>query len=294
MGYGQPQPGQPNPVAGSAVKSAGAVQGRRVLITGAAGGLGTTIATALAEAGAELLLVDIDAARLLPLRERLACHALVADISDPEDRRRIVAHCKRVDHEVDVLINNAGVEKASPFADLRIEEIRHALEVNLVGAVLLTRELLPGMLTRQRGHVVNVSSMAALKPVPFNAVYNTAKSGLVAFSMSLSKELVGTGVDATVICPSAVTRVGMWARASGRIASNRLVTSSAVAPQAVVDAVMSALVRRPRRILVGSPLVRAGALLSALSPRIDSLTDRLSQIQDVYRQRVRTDRDNLL
>lgn len=272
----------------------GTVQGRRVLITGAAGGLGTTIATALSQAGAELLLVDIDAARLLSLRERLSCHALVADVSDDEDRRRMVAHCRRVGHDPDVLINNAGVEKASAYADLRVDEIRHALEVNLLGAMLLTREVLPGMLDRRRGHVVNVASMAGIKPVPFNAPYNTAKAGLVAFSISLSKELEGTGVDATVVCPSAVTQVGMWARASAQLPRNRLMQWSAVTPDDVVTAVMRALSRRPRRILVGPPIVRAGALLSALSPRVDVLTDRLSQIRAVYRERIRTDRDNVL
>ena len=270
------------------------VAGRHVLITGAAGGLGTTIATALSRRGAMLMLVDIDAARLLSLRERLSCHALVADVSDAEDRRRIVAHCERVEHVPDVLINNAGVEKASEFADLEPDEIRHALDVNLVGAMLLTRDLLPGMRARGRGQVVSIASMAGIKPVPYNAVYNTAKAGLVAFSTSLSKELDGSGVDATVICPSAVTGVGMWARASDRLAPNRLVESSAITPDAVVSAVTRALAQRPRRILVGSPLVQAGALLSALSPRIDALTDRLSHIRSVYRERIDTDRNNRL
>ena len=127
-----------------------------------------------------LLLVDVDAAALLALRERLSCHALVADISESEDRSRIVAHCERVAQEPDVLINNAGVEKASEYADLEPAEIRHALEVNLLGAMLLTRELLPGMRARGIGHVINVASMAAVKTVPFNAVYNTAKAGMVA------------------------------------------------------------------------------------------------------------------
>jgi short-subunit dehydrogenase len=270
------------------------VAGRHVLITGAAGGLGTTIATALSRRGAMLMLVDIDAARLLSLRELLSCHALVADVSDAEDRRRIVAHCERVEHVPDVLINNAGVEKASEFADLEPDEIRHALDVNLVGAMLLTRDLLPGMRARRRGQVVSIASMAGIKPVPYNAVYNTAKAGLVAFSTSLSKELDGSGVDATVICPSAVTGVGMWARASDRLAPNRFVESSAVTPDAVVSAITRALAQRPRRILVGSPLVQAGALLSALSPRIDALTDRLSHIRSVYRERIDTDRNNRL
>jgi short-subunit dehydrogenase len=270
------------------------VAGRHVLITGAAGGLGTTIATELSNRGATLMLIDIDAARLLSLRDHLSCHALVADVSDAEDRRRIVAHCDRIGHRPDVLINNAGVEKASEYADLQPVEIRHALEVNLIGAMLLTRELLPGLRARRRGHVINIASMAGIKPIPYNAVYNTAKAGLVGFSMSLSKELEGSGVHATVVCPSAVTRVGMWARASDQLTPNRLVASSAVTPDDVADAVVRALVHVPRRILVGSPLVRAGALLSALSPAIDTLTDRVSHIGAMYRERIHIDRDNVL
>ena len=274
--------------------SAPAATGRHVLLTGAAGGLGTTIATALSGRGAVLMLVDVNAAALLALRDRLACHAVVADVADADDRGRIIAHCDRVDHVPDVLINNAAVEKASEFDRLEPEEVRHALDVNLLGAMLLTHAVLPGLRSRGRGHVINVASMAGIKPVPFNAVYNTAKAGLVGFSLSLSKELAGTGVDATVICPSAVTAVGMWARVSDQLTPNRLVESSAVAPQSVAAAVVRALEQRPRRILVGSPLVRAGALLSALSPRLDALTDRLSRIDSVYRERIHTDRDNRL
>lgn len=270
------------------------IAGRHVLITGAAGGLGTTIATALSREGAVLLLVDIDAARLLSLRDRLSCHALVADISDADDRGRIVAHGERIGHRPDVLINNAGVEKASEYAELKPDEIRHALEVNLIGAMLLTRTLLPGMRAERRGHIITVASMAGIKPVPYNAVYNAAKAGLVGFSISLSKELEGSGVHATVICPSAVTGLGMWARASNQLTPNRLVQSSAVTPEAVAAAVTRALAHSPRRILVGSPLVRAGALLSALSPTIDRMTDRVSRIGAVYRERIGTDRDNVL
>jgi short-subunit dehydrogenase len=271
-----------------------ALRGRSVLITGAAGGLGGTIAAALSQRGANLLLVDMDASALLSVRDRLRCHALVADIADADDRRRILAHCRSVDHEPDVLINNAGIEKASEYANLDAEEVRHALEVNLLGAMLLTHAVLPELRSRGRGHVINIASLAAIKPVPFSAVYNTAKAGMVAFSMSLSKELAGSGVDATVICPSAVTTVGMWARVSHQLSRNRLVESSAVGPDAVAAAVLHALARRPRRILVGSPLVRIGALLSALSPRIDRATDRLARIDALYRERIRIDRERRL
>jgi short-subunit dehydrogenase len=241
-----------------------------------------------------LLLVDVDTKGLGDVRESLAVETLGADIADPDDRELISILCGRLGIVPDILINNAGVERASEFVRVERAEIRHALDVNLVGTMLLTHALLPAMQRRGEGHVITIASMAGIKPVPFNAVYNTAKAGLVAFSTSLSKELDGTGVHATVICPAAVTGVGMWARASDRLTANRFVDSSTVTPDAVVAAVLRAIARRPRRILVGSPLVRAGALLSALSPRLDRATDRLSRIEAVYRERIDTDRDNRL
>jgi short-subunit dehydrogenase len=263
------------------------LEGRSAVITGAAGGLGRAIATALDRQGARLLLVDIDADGLADIVSLLEAEALVADVADASGRASIAERCGV--GGPDILINNAGIEKASEYARLGQDEVRHALEVNLLGAMLLTHALLPGMRERGGGHVIHMASMAAVKLVPFNAVYNTAKAGLAAFSMSLSKELAGTGVHSTVICPSAVTGVGMWARASGQLSPNRLVDSSVVEPGAVTSAVLHAIDQRPVRILVGSPLVRAGALLSALSPRVDRWTDRLSGIHAVYRERIRTD-----
>jgi short-subunit dehydrogenase len=270
------------------------VAGRSVVITGGAGGLGGAIASAVHGRGARLLLVDVAAEPLRAVADRLGVETLVADIAELEDRERIVARCATLGMAPDILVNNAGVERASEFVRLEPAEIRHALDVNLVGAMLLTHALLPAMQRRRAGHVITIASMAGIKAVPFNAVYNTAKAGLVAFSTSLSKELEGSGVHATVICPTAVREVGMWARASDRLTANRMVDSSTVPPDAVVAAVLHAIARRPRRVLVGSPLVRAGALLSALSPHVDRATDRLSHIDAVYRERIHTDRDNRL
>lgn len=266
-----------------------AVRGRCVVLTGGAGGLGTAVAEALAARGARLLLVDIDGPRLERLAETLGCARVLADVATAEGRRRVVEACGDARLAPDVLINNAGIEKASAYDGLDADEISHAMAVNLLGAMLLTREMLPAMRSRGRGHVISIASMAGVKAIPFNAVYNTAKAGLIAFSSSLSKELQGTGVHATVICPSAVRGVGMWARVSDQLSRNRLVESSVVGPEAVTAAVLRALERRPRRILVGSPMVRAGALLSALSPAVDVVTDRVSRIDAVYRERVRTD-----
>jgi short-subunit dehydrogenase len=272
----------------------GGPEGLSVVITGAAGGLGSALARALHERGARLLLVDVAGEPLDDLAKTLGVEGLVADVAELDDLERIVALCDRLGMAPDVLINNAGVERASEFVRLQPAEIRRALDVNLLGAMLLTHALLPAMQRRRKGHVITIASMAGIKPVPFNAVYNTAKAGLVAFSTSLSKELEGSGVHATVVCPAAVREVGMWARASGRLTANRFVDSSTVSADEVVAAVLRAIARQPWRVLVGSPLVRAGALLSALSPRVDAGTDRLSHIDAVYRERIDTDRENRL
>jgi short-subunit dehydrogenase len=264
-----------------------------VVITGAAGGLGRAIALALHQEGARLLLVDIDEPELRAV-ELGGAESLVADIACDEGRAAVAARCGELWGAPDVLINNAGVERASDLDSLQPREIRHALEVNLLAPMLLTHALLGAMRQRARGHIINISSLAGIKPVPHNTLYNTAKSGLIGFSLSLSKELAGSGVHATVICPSGVTRVGMWARASDRLSGGMLVRRSTVSPEMVSAAVLEAIDRQPVRILVGSRLVRCGALLSSLWPRVDSLTDRASGIESIYRQRIRTDSDNRL
>jgi short-subunit dehydrogenase len=269
-------------------------RGTTMVVTGAAGGLGAALADALHTRGASLLLVDIDAAGLRDRHAELGCEVLVADIAEAQGRKLIVERCESLGWGPDVLINNAGVERVSRFDDLTEAEVRQALEVNLLGAMLLTHALLPRMRLRGRGHVVSMASMAGIKPLPFNAMYNAAKAGLIAFSTSLSKELAGTGIDATVVCPSAVKEVGMWARSRQGRSANRLIDSSAVGADDVVAAVLHAVARRPRRVLVASRLVRAGALLSAMSPWVDRTTDRVSGIREVYRQRVATDHRNRL
>jgi len=176
--------------------------------------------------------------------------------------------------------------------------MREVIEVNVLGALWSMQHAIRRMSKKHGGaggSIVLLSSVAADIGGPNEYVWYAASKGAVeSITYGLSKELAGSGVDATVICPSAVTGVGMWARVSDQLTPNRLVESSAVTPDAVAAAVVRALEQRPRRILVGSPLVRAGALLSALSPRLDALTDRISRIDSVYRERIRTDRDNRL
>ncbi|MHB8718586.1 MAG: SDR family NAD(P)-dependent oxidoreductase [Candidatus Dormibacteria bacterium] len=261
-----------------------------MVLTGAAGALGTLIAEALNQRGATLVLADRDSERLLPLAERLGGTAVPSDIATDEGRRALLAQAG----EVDILINAAGVERAAWFEQMSSDDIRRAVDVNLTAAMLLTREVLAGMRARGHGQVISIASVAGTKPIPFNALYSTTKAGLTYFSLCLSKELEGSGIAATVICPAAVREVGMWARGWPHVPHPWLLARTTIGPDEVVRAVLRAVAKRPRRIMVASPTVRFGAVLAALSPSLDSALDRVSGLRRLYRHRIDSDRNNRL
>ena len=260
------------------------------MLTGAAGALGELIAAALAERGARLVLADRDADRLAALAGRLGAVAVPADLATDEGRAALVQRSG----DVDILINAAGVERPAWFEEQPAGDIRRAVDVNLTLAMLLTRELLPLMRARGRGHVISIASIAGTKPIPFNTLYSTTKAGLTYFSLCLSKELAGTPLAATVICPAAVRDVGMWARGWPHVPHPWLLANTTIGPQEVVSAVLRAIEKRPRRIMVASATVRFGAIVAALSPALDDVLDRVSGLRTLYRHRIDSDRNNRL
>jgi NAD(P)-dependent dehydrogenase (short-subunit alcohol dehydrogenase family) len=153
------------------------LRGKTALLTGADGGLGAPIARALAAAGMDLCLTGYPGAGLGALRarvEREGLHActLAADLREPPQRECLVQAALRQWGRVDVLVNNAGVEYAAPYHDRTPAQIETILTVNLAAPMHLTRRLLPGMLERRCGHVVNLSSLALRSDMPgaFNIV----------------------------------------------------------------------------------------------------------------------------
>lgn len=261
-----------------------------MVLTGAAGALGTVIADALAENGARLVLTDRDGERLVALAQRLGAVAVSADIATAEGIAAVVA----ASGGVDILINAAGVERSAWFETQSAADIQRVVDVNLVAAMQLTRALLPVMRSRGHGHVISIASMAGAKPIPFNTLYSTTKAGLVYFSLCLSKELAGSPLAATVICPAGVRDVGMWARGWPHVPHPFMLSGTTVAPDDVVQAVLRAVMKRPRRILVASPLVRFGAVVAAVSPSLDNVFDRISGLRTMYRHRIDSDRHNQL
>ena len=192
-------------------------EGCRALVTGASRGLGVEIASRLAARGVDLVLsarskaaLD-DVATMIRRDTGRAVTAIQADVGDP-DAVSALAHEAEADGQVDVLVNNAGVESTLRFSQRDPAEIAAMVAVNLTGPMLLARRLLPGMLTRGRGHIVNIASVGGVMAVPFNEPYSATKFGLVGFtrSLRLTAKASGWPISASVICPGFIDGAGLF------------------------------------------------------------------------------------
>jgi short-subunit dehydrogenase len=159
------------------------LQGAVCLVTGASSGIGHATAAALTARGARVIALGRDAERLAGVGERQIVHDLAEPLAEDLG-------------PVDVLVNNAGIGETP--------DVERLVAVNLVAPILLARALLPGMVERGRGHVVNVASIAGFVGPRQEAVYAATKGGLIAFSESLRYELRGTGVGVTLVAPGVI------------------------------------------------------------------------------------------
>jgi short-subunit dehydrogenase len=262
------------------------LHGRTALVTGASRGLGRSIAGALGEAGAALGLVARSADDLrraageLGEEHGVPAAAIPADLTD---RGALEAAARRARSElgpVDVLVNNAGVMNARPYHLRAPDDIEHGVRLNLLAPLLLTRLLLPGMVERGRGHVVNVSSLAGKAGPPFEEVYGATKAGLIGFTQSLRREYHGTGVSASVVCPGYVTGAGMYADAAEETGARAPGRAGRATPGGVAEAVVRAILEDRPEVFVNSAPVRPLTVLSEASPR---LGEWLTRKLDLFR-----------
>jgi uncharacterized protein len=178
-----------------------------VLVTGASAGIGRELAIAFAARGYDLILAARTETAINALAGELAArHAVRAmtmpvDLSIPGAAEAIVEALARAGIEIEILVNNAGVMFEGDFADIALEDHLRLLQINVVALTALTRLVLPSMLSRRSGRILNVASIAAFMPVPKLGAYAAAKAYVLSLTESLSQELAGAGVTATALCP---------------------------------------------------------------------------------------------
>ena len=221
------------------------LNGAVTLVTGASSGIGAATATALAAAGARLLLTGRDAARLAEVARRTGGVALPADLAVPGEPARLAVAASQAalaapwarrttgdQGGIDILVNNAGLGWAGPLGEVTTADITELMAVNLAAPMELTRLLVPGMAQRGRGRVAFVSSIAGVTGVRGEAVYAATKAGLSTFAESLAYEVRDHGVRVCVIVPGVIDTpfFGRRGRPYGRkrpapIAAERVATA---------------------------------------------------------------------
>jgi hypothetical protein len=192
--------------------------GKWAVITGASSGIGRALALEFAGGGFHVFLTGRDAQALRKVAEectqkfRVQAEVLSADLSDPESTDALIAAISSRPHQYDALINNAGFGILGEFSATDIASETGLLNVQLAAALKLTKAVLPGMIARGSGRILNVGSVYCYAPVPFQSVYSACKAFLLSFSAAIRNELTGSGVTVTVFCPG-ITQTEFRARA---------------------------------------------------------------------------------
>jgi short-subunit dehydrogenase len=254
------------------------LNGATAIVTGGSRGIGPSIAAALAQRGAKVALVARSQRELEATAHKLedagaTVLAVPADLTSAEDRRAVVEAVEREFGAIDILVNNAGGDPQREFHNLREADIEAVLELNLTSAVILSRLVLPGMLARGRGHIVNVSSMAGRTSFPFTEAYAAAKDGLIGFSRVLRGDYRGRGVSASTLILGPVGEAGVGARTAEEVGI-KLPPIGLVSPAKVGEQTVRAI-RTDKAELVVMP--GPGKLIRVLMDRFPGIGPKLNR-----------------
>jgi len=265
------------------------LQGATAIVTGGSRGLGPYIARALAREGLNIALAARDGERLEAVRteiEGLGVRAIAvpADIQSPEDRARLVERTTAELGPIDVLVNNAGIEPTAAFVEIAEPAIVDTIATNLTSTLLLMRLVLPGMVERRRGQVVNMASMAGKIPIPYDSIYSATKFALVGASHAVRSELRGSGVGVSVICPGFIAAAGMYANAVDETGVSAPAIAGTSKPEQVAAAVVRAVRHDVPEVIVTPATGRPLAWLAAVAPQFGQTMMRRTGVEGVFKQ----------
>ena len=249
------------------------INGSVALITGASAGIGREFARQLTGRAGALVLVARRLERLEELRDELTkrdpnlnIRVRAVDLSQAKEVEELCAWLEREKIVIDFLINNAGLGDRGVFATSDPQRVHEMLAVNVVALTALTRALLPAMIERKRGAILNVSSSASFLPIGGLAVYAATKAYVTSFSEALRAEVQGSGIAVTALCPGPVhTEFGRVAR---RNSSKPEISGPEFAHVSVEETVRVGLqaIERGKPLVVPGLIIKLAMLLVRVTP----------------------------
>ncbi len=222
-----------------------------VIITGAAGGIGSAIAKKFSTAGARLVLSDINRERLDDILGILGKGhiGVTCDVTKVDDIKGLVARALEYGNKIDVMINNAGIIRPNFLDDSPYVDIRDQIDVNLFSVIAGSREVIPVMKDQGYGHIVNICSLGGIVPEAGSSVYTATKFGVRGFSLALDLELKRFGINVSIINPDSVETPMLKYEAECGI-SGVAFANKPLRPEDVADAVFRAVVRKKLEVCV--------------------------------------------
>lgn len=263
------------------------LKGKVVLLTGGSRGLGPVIAESLAKQGASIALTARSKSGLDEVASSLRAMGtktltVSTDLSKATQREKLVADVLSEFEKIDILVNNAGLETEGAYTELDWSSIEETIEVNLTAPMALTHLVLPGMLERKSGHIVNIASIAAKSGGPYDATYSGTKAGMAEWTRGLRLELRNSGVRFSTIFPGYIREIGMFARFAMK--PPRMVGSCH--PSQVAEAVLNAILKGKSEMIINSQPLRYFFMLNELSPALGDWLMRVSGAIDFQRRKV--------
>jgi short-subunit dehydrogenase len=216
---------------------------RTAVVTGASSGIGAVYADRLAARGYDLILVARRADRLEALARSLSTthgirtRVLVADLAKESDLADVEAVLRR-DESVHLLVNNAGIARMRPFAQSSIEDSASQIALNITALTRLTLAVLPGLVARHAGAVINIASVLAVQALPISSVYSATKAYVLQFTRGLQGELASTGVRMQAVLPS-VTETEIWTESVSGVPLSVMPRETVMSAEDLVDAALA-------------------------------------------------------
>ncbi|WP_164931565.1 SDR family oxidoreductase [Longirhabdus pacifica] len=252
------------------------LQHKNVLITGAAGGLGTELCFAFGSKGASIIAVDISLEKLESLQSQLKdnnidCGVFLMDITDKSKCQETMAEIEKKYDSIDIVIHNAGISHRSPFIDTKLDVLHNVLDVNVIGAINLTHYTLPSVI-KSKGTFIALSSVAGFAPLYGRTAYSASKHALHGFFETLRSEVEEYGVHVMLVYPSFIKTAIVQNALSGdgKKPLNQIKTvGNVLTPDYVAACIVKGALKNKKRMYI-SPISKSSLWLSRFAPNMYS------------------------